>query len=167
MSDEYNLIDVNTYTNKELLEDNLVITKAMSIEKCNTKEELKENLVEIINNINEDEHINKMERMIRIVLNKKLGKDETNSILERINDKKKGLYDMLTVLDRIEMNEKKIREQDRKKALKEGMEEGINKTKIEIAKELLKEKIDIDKISKWTKISKNELEKMKNKIEKY
>lgn len=163
VSDEYNLIDVNTYTNKELVEDNLIITKAMSIEKCNTKEELKENLVEIINNINENEHINKMERMIRIVLNKKLGKDETNSILERINDKKKGLYDMLTVLDRIEMNEKKIREQDRKKALKEGM----NKTKIEIAKELLKDKIDIDKISKWTKISKSELEKMKNKKEEY
>ena len=47
-------------------------------------------------------------------------------MLERINNKKKGLYDMLTVLDRIEMNE-------RKKALKEGMEKGLNTAKIKIA----------------------------------
>jgi len=141
-----------------------------TVVKSNVKDNIlpvKENLVEIINNISENEHINKIERMIKIILKKKLGKDETDRILERINDKKKGLYDMLTVLDRIEMNEKKIREQDRKKALKEGMEEGINKTKIEIAKELLKDKIDIDKISKWTKVSKSELEKMQNKKEKY
>ena len=35
------------------------------------KEELKENLVEIINNISENEHINKIERMIKIILKKR------------------------------------------------------------------------------------------------
>ena len=45
VSDDYNLIDVNKYSNKELLEDNLIITKAMTIEKCKSKEELKINLL--------------------------------------------------------------------------------------------------------------------------
>ena len=67
-------------------------------------------------------------------------------MLERINNKKKGLYDMLTVLERIEMNERK-------------------KEKIEIAKEMLKEKIDINKICKCTKLSKKAIEKMQKEFE--
>ena len=130
----------------------------MSIEKCNTKEELKENLIEIIDNIEGDEYLNKIERMVKFIFKKSLSKEETKNMLVRINNKKKGLYDMLTVLDRIEMNE-------RKKALKEGVEKGLNKAKIKIAKEMLKEKIDIDKISKCTEISKSELEKMQKEFE--
>ena len=145
VSDNYNLIDVNKYSNEELLEDSLVITKAMSIEKCNTKEELKENLIEIIDNIEGDEYLNKIERIVKFILKKSLNEEETSNMLERINNKKKGLYDMLTVLDRIEINERK-------------------KEKIEIAKEMLKEKIEIDKISKCTKLSKSKLEKIKKEL---
>jgi len=145
VSDDYNLIDVNKYSNEELLEDSLVITKAMSIEKCNTKEELKENLVEIIDNIEGDKYLNKIERMVKFIFKKTLSEEETSNMLERINNKKKGLYDMLTVLERIEINERK-------------------KEKIEIAKEMLKEKIDINKISKCTKLSKSKLEKMQKEL---
>lgn len=145
VSDDYNLIDINKYSNEELLEDNLVITKAMSIEKCTTKEELKEKLIEIIDNIEGDEYLNKIERIVKFILKKSLTEEETSNMLERINNKKKGLYDMLTVLDRIEMNERK-------------------KEKIEIAKELLKEKIDIDKIAKCTKLSRSKLEKMQKEL---
>ena len=146
VSDDYNLIDVNRYDNKELLEDSLVITKAMSIEKCNTKEQLKENLLEIIDNIEGDEYLNKIERIVKFILKKSLNQEEMSNMLERISNKKKGLYDMLTVLERIEMNERK-------------------KEKIEIAKELLKEKIDINKISKCTKLSKSKLEKIQKELE--
>lgn len=146
VSDDYNLVDVNRYDNKELLEDSLVITKAMSIEKCNTKEQLKESLLEIIDNIEGDEYLNKIERIVKFILKKSLSEEETSNMLERINNKKKGLYDMLTVLERIEMNERK-------------------KEKIEIAKEMLKEKIDINKISKCTKLSKSKLEKMQKEFE--
>jgi len=145
VSDDYNLIDVNKYSNEELLEDSLVITKAMSIEKCNTKEELKENLVEIIDNIEGDKYLNKIERMVKFIFKKTLSEEETSNMLERINNKKKGLYDMLTVLERIEINERK-------------------KEKIENTKEMLKEKIDINKISKCTKLSKSKLEKMQKEL---
>ena len=47
-TDDYNLIDINKYSKEELLEDDLVITKAMMIEKCKNNEELKKNLVKII-----------------------------------------------------------------------------------------------------------------------
>ena len=172
MSDDYNLIDVNKYSNKELLEDNLVITKAMSIEKCITKEELKKNLMEIIDNIEGEEHLNKVERMIKIILKKSLGDEETNNMLERIHDKKKGLYRMLAVLERLEMQEKKIREEYREKGIKEGkkegkregMKEGINKAKIKIAKEMLKENIDINKVCKCTKLNKDEIQKIQKEF---
>lgn len=124
VSDDYKLIDINKYSNKELLEDNLIITKAMTIEKCSTNEELKKNLVEIIDNIEGEEYLNKIERMIKIILKKSLNDEETNKMLERIHDKKKGLYRMLAVLERLEMQEKKIREEYREKGIKEGKKEG-------------------------------------------
>ena len=84
---------------------------------------------------------------------------------------------MLAVLDRIEMEEKKIREKCKtegvrqgiklgiKEGIKTGKKEGISKTKLEIAKEMLKEKIDINKISKCTKLNKSEIEKIQKEFE--
>lgn len=157
VSDDYNLVDVNKYSNKELLEDNLIITKAMTLEKCKSKEELKINLLEIINCIEGDEYLNKIERMIKLILKNTLDDNETSNVLEKIKDKKKGLYSMLAILERIEIEEKRRREKCKR--------EGINNTKLEIAKEMLKEKIDINKISKCTKLNKKVIEKIQKDFE--
>lgn len=145
----------------------------MTVEKCRTNEDLKKNLVEIIDNIECEEYLNKIERMIKIILKKSLSSEERNNMLEKINDKKKGLYRMLAVLERIEMQEKKIREDYRERGIKEGIKEGkregmkvgINKAKIKIAKEMLKEKIDINKICKCTKLNKSDVEKIQKELE--
>ena len=67
---------------------------------------------------------------------------------------------MLAVLERIEKEDRKIREN----CIKEGISKGMSKAKFEIAKEMIKQKIDINKICKCTKISKKEVEKIKEEL---
>ena len=162
------MIDINRYSKEELLKDDLVITKAMIIEKCNSNNELKQNLIKIIDKVVEEDALNKMQRIISIILRRKLGNKETDNLLNKINNKKKGVDYMLAVLERIEKEDRKIRENCRKEGIKEGMKEGMNKgvskARFEIAKEMIKQKIDINKICKCTKISKKEVEKIKEEL---
>lgn len=162
------MIDINRYSKEELLKDDLVITKAMIIEKCNNNNELKQNLIKIIDKVVEEDALNKMQRIINIILRKKLGNKETDNLLNKISNKKKGVDYMLAVLERIEKEDRKIRENCRKEGIKEGMREGMNKgvskARFEIAKEMIKQKIDINKICKCTKISKKEVEKIKEEL---
>ena len=140
----------------------------MIIEKCNSNNELKQNLIKIVDKAVEEDALNKMQRIINIILRKKLGNKETDNLLNKINNKKKGVDYMLAVLERIEKEDRIIRENCRKEGMKEGMKEGINKgiskAKFEIAKEMIKQKIDINKICKCTKISKKEVEKIKEEL---
>lgn len=167
-TDDYNLIDINKYSKEELLEDDLVITKAMMIEKCRNNEELKKNLVKIIDKVVKEENLNKMQRIINLILRRKLGNEVTDNLLSKINNKKKGVDYMLAVLERIEREDRQIRENCRiegiREGIKEGISKGISKAKLEIAKEMLKEKIDINKICKCTKLSKDEIEKIQKTI---
>lgn len=162
------MIDINRYSKEELLKDDLVITKAMIIEKCNSNNELKQNLIKIIDKVVEEDALNKMQRIINIILRKKLGNKETDNLLNKISNKKKGVDYMLAVLERIEKEDRKIRENCRKEGIKEGMREGMNKgvskARFEIAKEMIKQKIDINKICKCTKISKKEVEKIREEL---
>ena len=171
-TNDYNLIDINRYSKEELLKDDLVITKAMIIEKCNSNNELKQNLIKIIDKVVEEDALNKMQRIINIILRKKLGNKETDNLLNKISNKKKGVDYMLAVLERIEKEDRKIRENCRKEGIKEGIKEGmregmnkgVSKARFEIAKEMIKQKIDINKICKCTKISKKEVEKIKEEL---
>lgn len=167
-TDDYNLIDINKYSKEELLEDDLVITKAMMIEKCRNNEELKKNLVKIIDKVVKEEDLNKMQRIINLILRRKLGNEVTDNLLSKINNKRKGVDYMLAVLERIEREDRQIRENYRMEGIKEGINKGISKgiskAKLEIAKEMLKEKIDINKICKCTKLSKDEIEKIQKQI---
>lgn len=162
---DYNLIDINKYSKKELLEDDLIITKAMLIEKCNNKNELKQELIKIVDTIVKEDDLNKIQRMINLILRRKLGNETTDNLLKGINSKKKGVDHMLAVLERIEKEDRIIRENCRKEGMKEGMKEGISKAKLEIAKEMIKQKIDINKICQCTKISKKKVKKLQEEFE--
>lgn len=138
------------------MEDDLVITKAMIIEKCNSNNELKQELIKIVDKVVDEEALNKMQRIIGIILRRKLGNKETEELLSKIDNKKIGVDYMLAVLERIEKEDKQIRENYRK--------EGVNKAKLDIAKEMIKENIEINKICKCTKISKKEVEKIREEL---
>ena len=49
-NEEYKLIDVNDFSKKDLLEDNLITSKAMLIESSKGKEELYQNIEDVIDN---------------------------------------------------------------------------------------------------------------------
>lgn len=107
--------------------------------------------------------------VIKLVLKKKLDKKE---IEELINELKEDDEDMLAVLEMIEeenrrllkQGERKGRELGEKRGRKIGMIEGANQRNIEIAKNMLKEKSNIDFISKITGLKKEEIEKIKEKM---
>ena len=52
------------------------------------------------------------------------------------------------------------KEEGKKEGIEKGIEEGKKKEKLEIAIEMLKEKMPIDTIAKLTKLSKEEIEKI-------
>ncbi len=134
------------------MEDDLVITKAMIIEKCNSNNELKQELIKIVDKVVDEEALNKMQRIIGIILRRKLGNKETEELLSKIDNKKIGVDYMLAVLERIEKEDKQIRENC------------VNKAKLDIVKEMIKENIEINKICKCTKISKKEVEKIREEL---
>ena len=88
---KYNVIDVNEYNEKELLEAKSFYTKAMLIEKAKNTEETVNYLEKITNVMNNDKKIYTFEirEMFEKILNKiirvKIGEDNTKKILKNFN----------------------------------------------------------------------------------
>ena len=99
--------------------------------------------------------------------------------LEKLSKKDKVVIKYMKEIERVNENPKfreyMSAEEDNKKienslkrewmeeGLKEGIKEGSYKRNIEIAKTMLKDNMDIEIISKYTNLSKEELEKIKEK----
>ena len=66
-----------------------------------------------------------------------------------------GLYDK-------ELHLEKLRLSELKEAKEKGIEQGVEQEKIEIVKNMLKDEVDISVISKYTGLSKEEIERLKN-----
>ena len=69
-----------------------------------------------------------------------------------------GLYDKELHLEKLRLSELK---EAREKGIEQGIEKGIEQEKIEIVKNMLKDEVDISVISKYTGLSKEEIEKLK------
>ena len=136
---------VKTYK-KELLEDNGTLSKILLLEKVRNTE----NLIKIVFEINkkiakktEDEKSIVHDTM-RLILIRKLGEKETDLLMEKIV--KEGSDYMLAAEQMVIDENKRIRAQGRAEGRAEGRTEGI----ITTAKNMLKEKIDINIIEKVT-----------------
>ena len=70
-----------------------------------------------------------------------------------------GLYDKELHLEKLRLSELK---EAREKGIEQGIEKGIEQEKIEIVKNMLKDEVDISVISKYTGLSKEEIERLKN-----
>lgn len=184
LKQKYELIDINKYSKEELLEINTKLSNMMLIEKCKTSEEIRETMIKIIEQIKklkkEDQKEMKKwyEQIIKYVLGEKLGKYQIE-IIEMIEKGEKGK--MEEWLERVKRNDEKIRKdlinKGRQEGIKEGKQEGIREgiregkeegrkqgrqiTIIETAKNMLKEKLDIDLISRITGLLPSEIQKIK------
>ena len=152
---EYNVISINDFTSEELLEDGTFLAKAMLIEKARGEEELIEVLEKVIPIIKYDERAD-MITILRYILIKDLGREKAQKYINILE----GGMNMSGFVNTLrEDREKTIKNalndgiiMGRKEGRKEGKMEGI----IQIAKNMLKEKIDIKTIEKITGLKRSQ-----------
>ena len=112
---------------------------------------------------------NKLEQWLTFIKNENV--EEIRMIDNKLVQKAEDEFEYLTgdaeTRRLAELREKAIRDEAaglksaRRKGLEEGIEKGIEKQKIETAKKMLAEKIDIELIMKITELTKEEIEKLK------
>ena len=149
----YTLIDVNEFSKEELLADNLIITKAMLIEKSKNKEELYKNIEEVINIQKEKKAFDnlQLEKLITYELSETEDKNIMHEFIEKIRNIE-GSEESMTNASRIINRE--IRKQ-RKAGLEQGLRQGIK-----LVAKKLKGKMDIKEISQITGLSESDIENL-------
>ena len=164
---KYNLIDVNNLTEKELLEDDTFITKMLLIEKSKNTEETVETLEKVIERTKEEDK-DILIRIIKIVFKEKLGDDEVERLVNKIEEGRGK--EVLAVVDMIRRENQMYIDMGRKEGKKEGKIEGkiegIKEKSIEIAKKLLSKNTSKKEISEITGLDETEIERIARKNEK-
>ena len=148
----YNLIDINELTEKELLEDNSFISKMMLIEKSKNTENIVEILEKIVK-ITKEEDKDTLRRIISIILEEKIGITKAKELIEKMEGDEGN---MLAVVDMIRRENQMYIEIGKK----EGKIEGKLEEKIKIVTNMLKEKFNVEMIQKITGVDKEEIEKI-------
>ena len=151
---EFELVDVNKYTEEELMKDELVITKAMLIEKQKDARKVRD-ILNKVNQIVKDnpEKIKLLLEILKyILLNSK--SEEIRNEADRIIKEYKGGEE--AVLNMVTVYNKALDEQREK-----GQKAGDRQRQIKTAKRLIKEKMKPEFIAKITDLSIEEIEKLK------
>ena len=150
----YILVDINKFSKRELLEDDLMITKAMLIEKEKSVERILNSLEQIRKKILANPNKRQMQLFMTIVryILLSIDDEETKTLLQAEIEEMKGveedmLHATMVLNEAFEKREKK------------GRMAGIK----EIAKKLLKQNMKIETISEITGLTIEEIEKIKKK----
>lgn len=153
---KYNLIDVNEYTKKELLDINTMFGYAMLLEKSKDKKEFVKNMQSIIKKENDKERLENLSDILIYLFNGMMEEDIKEELIKMI-EKKVGDNDMESLVKRILDEEKRqMQEMERK-----GEKIGEQKVIIRIAKKLLELREDEEFVKKVTNIKDEELMKIK------
>ena len=174
---EYTLVDSNKFSKEELLEDTLMTSKAMLIEKSKNTEELYQNIEDVIKNQKEKNALNniQLEKLVQYELAETEDENMIKEFIEKIKNMK-GDDEIMTNASRI-LN-KEIRKQ-RKAGMVEGLALGrtegiaIGESKgrsagialgriegIALIAKRLKGKMNIKDISQITGLSENEINEL-------
>ena len=146
---EYTPVDSNKFSREELLEDTLMTSKTMLIEKSKNTEELYQNIEDVIENQKEKNALNniQLEKLVQYELTETKDEKMIKDFIEKIRNAK-GENEIMT-------NASRIINREIRKQRKEGREEGIAL----IAKRL-KEEMNIKDISRITGLSEAEIENL-------
>ena len=147
---EYTLVDSNKFSREELLEDTLMTSKAMLIEKSKNTEELYQNIEDVIKNQKEKNALNKiqLEKLVQYELAETKDEKMIKDFIEKIRNAK-GEDEIMTNASRIINNE--MRKQ-REAGIKENQEKVIRRLKLmnlstqQIAKAVELEIKEVEKI---------------------
>lgn len=147
----YNLIDINSFTEDELLGKDNFISKVMLTQRTKNLQDFMRVCKKISNDIKDEEDKKLFEIIIRATLNKKISCEETDQFIKNLY--KNGDDEMLASVEMVIAENMKYINQGKRKGKREAV--------LEIAKSMLKEKFTINQISKVTKLSEEELSKLK------
>ncbi len=151
---EYKIININNYTNEELLKLNSKVSYAFLIEKSKTKEKLIEVLEQIAKECNTEEKAKKMQDITRYILSARLEKEKIDKIIKKYDWK--GGDSIMTA------RECWIKEFEKEREA--GIMQGEKNEKRKTAKKMLNKKMLIEDISEITGLSKSEIKKLKLSI---
>ena len=158
---EFNLIDINDFSKKELLEDDIFITKMMLVEKCKDEIEMVQALEKIENKIKEEDK-STFRRIVKEIWSLRIGTENANKILEKIEE---GSGNMMAVMEMLlAENEKYInigRQEGRQEGRLEGRLEGGKQKIKEIVQKMLAANFTKEMIMKITGLKKEEIEEIK------
>ena len=148
-----------------MLEDDTFITKMMLIEKSKNTEETVETLEKVIERTKEEDK-DVLIRIIKIVFKEKLGDDEVERLVNKIEEGRGK--EVLAVVDMIrrenqmyiDMGRKEGRKEGKKEGKIEGKIEGIKEKSIEIAKKLLSKNTSKKEIIEITGLNEKEIDKI-------
>ena len=154
----YSLVDINNYTEKELLEDNTFISKMMLIERSKNTEEIAETLEKIINKTRkEDKEL--LKSIIEIFLEEKIGIQKSTELIRKLESESDS---MLAIVDMIRKENQMYIDMGRKEGKKEGKIEGKTETIKEIVNKMLRKNLPEKTIIEITGINPKEIEEIKN-----
>ena len=146
---KFNLIDVNDFSEEELLNDDIFITKMMLVEKCKDETEIISTLEKITKIIKEEDK-NTFRRIVKEILVLRIGEENTNKILEKIEE---GSGNMMAVMEMLLAENEKY--------INIGRKEGKMQNLKEIVQKMLAENFSKDTISKITGLKKEEIDQLK------
>jgi predicted transposase/invertase (TIGR01784 family) len=153
---EYKLIDVNKYSEEELLEQKSMLGNVMLLEKCKNKEEAFEKLKKIIKNIDNKKNVEEIKRIIFYLYNN-MSSDKTQELIDLINEGEEN--EMSTISERIAAEFKNERVIGRREGVREGEEKIKN-----IIKNMILLNLDSSLIQKVTGEKVEDIEKIKQEV---
>ena len=154
---EFNLIDINDFSKKELLEDDIFITKMMLVEKCKDEIEMVQALEKIENKIKEEDK-STFRRIVKEIWSLRIGTENANKILEKIEE---GSGNMMAVMEMLLAENEKYINIGRQEGRQEGRLEGGKQKIKEIVQKMLDENFTKEMIMKITGLKKEEIEEIK------
>lgn len=154
---EFNLIDINDFSKKELLEDDIFITKMMLVEKCKDEIEMVQALEKIENKIKEEDK-STFRRIVKEIWSLRIGTENANKILEKIEE---GSGNMMAVMEMLLAENEKYINIGRQEGRQEGRLEGGKQKIKEIVQKMLAENFTKEMIMKITGLKKEEIEEIK------
>lgn len=149
-------MDINKLSDQVLLERDTMFGYAMFIEKAEGKNGLIENLDIIIKSTKNKEKLEEIANIISFLLDNILEKNVQEELLEKI-ERKVGERNMSTLYDRLLA--------ESRRDIKKGERKGEKKAQKEIVRNMVNKNIEDEIIVETTGIKKEELEKIKNKLQ--
>lgn len=144
---EFNIVDINKITGKELLKNRSMFSYGILIEKSKSKEELKNNLDIIIKKCNKKKHLEEIENIILYLLKDILNEAEQDDLLGKIK-RKVGEEKMSEWLDSMIAKNSDVTRSGR----------------LRTARNMVRENFEDKVILKITEITKRELRDIKQEI---